>query len=370
MRMKRYIGLILALVFALTGCGQSASVEEEQNAPAWQEQYDLGVRYLSEGNYEEAIIAFTAAIEIDPKQATAYVGRGNAYVGSGETEENLTTALVDYEKAIELDETNVEAYLGLTDVYIALGDLDTAIFTLEQGFDMTNDDIILKRLEQLRTEKESQFRNRLDFIEFSTMEEPHQNYIKDLVNAIIQEKNEAAWELLKEYPSWGTNYTAYGVIYTEYDKYRIQSSPYAGSWTGASIQIRQKDGIGYYCVSNHEIDDGGIYTQRIGVCQCENWNWNGNYTLYSEETLSDRQTNMTERGEMVNGLLDGTVHRTGTTTYLKDSYGTPTGTVNEIDFSVQYANGVPANGVKEGEIYGVFGIGYSMDDYENILWND
>ena len=42
----------------------------------WQEQYDLGVRYLAEGNYEEAIIAFTAAIEIDPNRVEAYMGRG------------------------------------------------------------------------------------------------------------------------------------------------------------------------------------------------------------------------------------------------------------------------------------------------------
>ena len=36
--------LTLALVLGLAGCGQNA-------AAAWQEQYDLGVRYLSEGNY-------------------------------------------------------------------------------------------------------------------------------------------------------------------------------------------------------------------------------------------------------------------------------------------------------------------------------
>ena len=82
--MKRIISLFLTLVLALglVSCGVSGD--------SWQEQYDLGVRYLSEGNYEEAIIAFTAAIEIDPNRAEAYVGRGDAYIGSGETEENLS----------------------------------------------------------------------------------------------------------------------------------------------------------------------------------------------------------------------------------------------------------------------------------------
>ena len=102
--MKRVVNLLLALVLllGLCACGQNAEA-------TWQEQYDLGVRYLSEGNYEEAIIAFTAAIEIDPKRAEAYIGRGDAYIGRGETEDNLAAALADYEAALILDETLADA---------------------------------------------------------------------------------------------------------------------------------------------------------------------------------------------------------------------------------------------------------------------
>ena len=42
------------------------------------------MRYLDEGNYEEAIIAFNAAIEIDPKQPMAYVGLADVYISQGE----------------------------------------------------------------------------------------------------------------------------------------------------------------------------------------------------------------------------------------------------------------------------------------------
>jgi len=101
--MKRYIGLILALVFVLTACGHSTST--------WQEQYDLGVRYLSEGKYEEAILAFTAAIEIDPKKP--------------------------------------EAYLGAADAYVSTGDKQAGIMILEQGFDSTADSEIRSRLDEL-----------------------------------------------------------------------------------------------------------------------------------------------------------------------------------------------------------------------------
>ncbi len=132
--MKRIcsLALTLVLILGLAACGQKA--------PAWQEQYDLGVKYLSEGNYEEAIIAFTAAIEIDPKRPEAYIGRGGAYIGSGETAENLAAALADYEQAAALDETNAEAYLGMADVYIRMGEYDKALELLRSALDKTGGD--------------------------------------------------------------------------------------------------------------------------------------------------------------------------------------------------------------------------------------
>ena len=96
--MRKFCGF-LSIIILLCCLGSCAKSTEAQ----WQEQYDLGVRYLSDGNYEEAIIAFTAAIEIDPNRAEAYVGRGDAYIGSGEEEDNLSAAQSDYETAIELE---------------------------------------------------------------------------------------------------------------------------------------------------------------------------------------------------------------------------------------------------------------------------
>ncbi len=69
------VGLLLAIL--LTGC---AKTPEE----LYQEQYDLGMRYLSEGNYEEAIIAFEAAIEINPRAIEAYIAIADTYVQSGD----------------------------------------------------------------------------------------------------------------------------------------------------------------------------------------------------------------------------------------------------------------------------------------------
>lgn len=66
--MKKVMALFTALTLVLGLCACSIKVEE----PTWQEKFELGVQYLSDGNYEEAILAFNSAIGIDPKQADTY----------------------------------------------------------------------------------------------------------------------------------------------------------------------------------------------------------------------------------------------------------------------------------------------------------
>lgn len=149
MKYSRLLSPVLALaliVSLLTGCGSGTG------GSTWQDQYDLGMRYLSEGNYEEAIIAFTAAIELDPKRPEAFIGRGDAYVLSGETEDNLAAALADYQAALDLDETLVQAWLGLANVYTSWGDLEGALSILEEGFAATASDELKQAMEQLPLE--------------------------------------------------------------------------------------------------------------------------------------------------------------------------------------------------------------------------
>ena len=152
-RMKRILSLLLALALTLglTACGDSSA--------KWQEQYDLGQKYLADGNYEEAILAFTAAIEIDPKRAPAYVGRGDAYLGRGSDEESLTAAFADFETALSLDDTNAGAYLGLAEVYIARDQFDEAMDILRRGVEKTGDQRLSDRLAELDLSKIENYAN-------------------------------------------------------------------------------------------------------------------------------------------------------------------------------------------------------------------
>lgn len=66
----------LLLCLSLVSCGGKNK--------DWQLQYDTGVRCLSEGNYDQAVIAFDAAIQIDPRQEEAYIKAAEVHVALGE----------------------------------------------------------------------------------------------------------------------------------------------------------------------------------------------------------------------------------------------------------------------------------------------
>ena len=145
MKKIRTLSLFLIPLLILTGCGQKVS-------ETWQNQYDLGTKYLEEENYEEALAAFTAAIELDSKQADIYAVRGDAYILSGENEEHLSAALADYEQVIELDDTYVQAYLGLADVYIRQREYDKALEILLEGLEKTgSDEQITDKIEEMES---------------------------------------------------------------------------------------------------------------------------------------------------------------------------------------------------------------------------
>lgn len=63
-----------------------------------QEKLDLGQKYLAEADYENALLAFEEAIEIDDKSVQAYIGAADAYIGLGVPDE----ALEILQKGIEM----------------------------------------------------------------------------------------------------------------------------------------------------------------------------------------------------------------------------------------------------------------------------
>lgn len=107
------LAVVVVLAVVLGACLHNSSI-----AYKWQEQYDLGMRFLSDGDYEQAAIAFEAAISIDAR--------------------------------------NADAYLALADTYIAMGDLDAAEKVLEDAQSQIEDERIDEKLKSIRELRENQ----------------------------------------------------------------------------------------------------------------------------------------------------------------------------------------------------------------------
>lgn len=88
--MSKRLRITVAIAVACAACvallalllGRSRRAAEA----AWQEQYALGMQYLSEGGYEAAAAAFAAAVDIDPKQPGAYTRLADARLEMGDSE--------------------------------------------------------------------------------------------------------------------------------------------------------------------------------------------------------------------------------------------------------------------------------------------
>lgn len=150
MKRIKMMCFLLALLGLLSACSAHSVDAEEQSAPTWQSRYDLGVRYLSDGRYEEAILAFTAAIEIDPKNAQAYEQRGNAYwelaqsaQGSEQTDA-YRSAAEDYESAMQWGSETDELYRRAADAYYGAQDYEKAESYYEKLLEKDKD--VLARL--------------------------------------------------------------------------------------------------------------------------------------------------------------------------------------------------------------------------------
>lgn len=91
--------------------------------------YNLGVKHVFSGKYEEAIKAFKRAILLDPQDGDAYFSLGNVYSDLG----RRTEAVEAYQQAISLAQGDGEAYNNLGLAYLKLGLYRQAAEAFEQA---------------------------------------------------------------------------------------------------------------------------------------------------------------------------------------------------------------------------------------------
>ena len=346
---------LLVLVLLLSACSQEA-------AATWQEQYDLGVRYLSEGNYREAVIAFSAAIEIDPKQADAYVGLADAYVAQGDVEQ--ARQVLEDALAVVSDANAIQSRLdvlagGAAPTSTPGATAEPAPSSAAGGSDGTDD-----------------FTFRPDYRAFEDYTAEEQQFISSMAAAAIAEDTETMQSLL------GPEF--YGC--TIWNGYQIDISSPGEETTDEGdrsayivIELRPENGIGYYyylhCINGVDVSLGidwsdAVFIDQI-ICPCENWQWNGameyTYSYYHYITWTDGGTvNSSDivrtTGNIVNSLRDGVFvserHYVDVWSNRPDNNEDIWDSVTKI-----YQNGVlievDGQPVEDGQIYNIYYFGDS-----------
>ena len=147
------IMLLVSVLVLFAGCKKKMTLHD---------YLDLGDKYLTEANYEEAIIAFTKAMEIDPKQAAAYEKRAEVYTAriqaSGVDDASRWTdelrgfyvsGEADYLKAIELELKTAGNYEKLAELYLLAGETEKAVNILKKGYEETGDEALDKRRQEI-----------------------------------------------------------------------------------------------------------------------------------------------------------------------------------------------------------------------------
>ena len=130
--------LITAIIMAIS----SITIYSNVCAPKFYDYFiDTGIKYLMDGKYEEAILAFNKAIEIEEKSTEARVYLAQGYVGNNEVDK----AIEVLEEAQNLDMTNEELLKEILEILNKI-DSDVAYEFLDRfinavGKDNISDDI-------------------------------------------------------------------------------------------------------------------------------------------------------------------------------------------------------------------------------------
>lgn len=123
--MKKAVVLLLTAMVFLAGCGNNTEAKIS-------EQLELGEKYLTEENYEEAIVAFDQVIELDAKKFEAYVGKiyasacMNQYKDAEDTYAKLIQVLSGQENENEWNDTLIQKLTELAEKWMSDEEIEHA----------------------------------------------------------------------------------------------------------------------------------------------------------------------------------------------------------------------------------------------------
>lgn len=318
-KIKRTVVYFIILLL-ICGCEKTKTIEQQIV-----EQMELGEKYLLEQRYEEAIVVFNKAIEIEPQNIVLYERLAYAYSLQGNEEKMLETIykgiIIVQELTGEEREKFVayaeEILLEIIENYKQKGDLDKAIEIAEHGKEIS--EVISEKLEELIRKKKAEEKRKYIFEEGEELLEQlyqaaqSEDYSKISLLISSEEADTIIWSNLGiddsiSYPEDN------GIQMQIYIKPVYDDSVYdeeRGYWylgTGVyygNLVNGKKEGSGWAILNFAPEDSPGSYQKFDG--EWKNNAPNGNGELISVNIVERRQerivgnyTDGLENGHMVN----------------------------------------------------------------------
>lgn len=285
--LKNLLIILLICTMQITGCSSTSANNIVVTSISYEEQLSLGYKFLGEGKYEEAILSFNKAIQIDAKQVKAYIGLADTYVtrGDGNTVEDANEAL-----ALGYEQTQSEeialAYIRLSEI-IGENSNDAAKFWfLKLGYEITKDESIRTILRTIINE------NSLDFM-------------KNLYNLCLDNDFDAVFEIMST-----EEYSSMVMYATEQEPLLYSPESSELDKTDKSVGIYTDGNLYFGDYANNERSGTGIW---LGVVEgfynyifkgmWEQDNPNG-YGEVNKIWLDDGHGDF-KSGNLSNGLWDG-----------------------------------------------------------------
>ena len=161
LKSKNVLILAIVLILAVAGIITTVTVISGNKTRQVSKQLSLGEKYLSELEYDKAVIAFNKVIEIEPRNLGAYLGLAEAYEGLGQTEDALRalevaiTVIRDAkEDTSEVLEKSEDIYIKLAELYEENGESEKAFRILLEGYELTDSNKIAMLLKDYYPEIE------------------------------------------------------------------------------------------------------------------------------------------------------------------------------------------------------------------------
>jgi YD repeat-containing protein len=193
---------VVALVAVAIICIIITTVMSQSESRQLAKQLDLGQKYLEDMDYDQAILAFNKAIEIDPKNVEAYLGMARAYEGLDNLEMAIYICTQGYEK------TSDERLLEKMQYYKNIVETGNENVVIEDENEITSDtnsngnEIIARANLRLEEDyKDIGTVSSIDYLTYKQLEEifnPYINALEEYVNAYKEVYGDEAFKYIRE----------------------------------------------------------------------------------------------------------------------------------------------------------------------------